>query len=196
MAFWVLLFNSFLLGVGLAMDAFSVSVGNGLNEPNMRWRKVCLIAGTFGVFQGLMPLIGWVIVHTAAEKFSFIQKIVPWLAFAVLMALGLKMLIEGIRNYNVEDRSEIKTLGFGMLAVQGIATSIDALSVGLAIEQYNVFEAIISASIIAIVTFVICIIGIRLGVKLGKIITRKASILGGCILMIIAVEILFNALRG
>ena len=193
MEFLILIFNSFLLGVGLAMDAFSVSVGNGLNEPGMKWHKQLLIAGTFGVFQGFMPLAGWFLVHTAESKFDFLQKIIPWLAFGVLLFLGIKMIVEGIKNYNLEDRSEIAVLGIGTLMLQGIATSIDALSVGLAIAGYNASEALICSLIIAVITFMICIAGVKIGAKLGKFITRKASILGGCILVIIAVEILVSS---
>ena len=97
---WNLLFffNSALLGVGLAMDAFSVSLANGLNEPGMRRRKICIIAGTFAFFQALMPMIGWVCVHTIVQYFRSFEKWIPWIALILLLFIGGKMLIEGIRH--------------------------------------------------------------------------------------------------
>ena len=125
-------FNSVLLGVGLAMDAFSVSLANGLNEPDMKRSKICGIAGTFGFFQALMPVIGWICVHTVVQYFSAFEKLIPWIALVLLLFIGGKMLIEGIKNE--EEESEKSGVGFGALMVQGIATSIDALSVGFTIS--------------------------------------------------------------
>ncbi len=130
---WSLMFflNSALFGVGLAMDAFSVSIGNSLNEPHMPFRRMCLIAGTFAFFQIIMPLIGWFCVHTIAEAFKGFQPFIPYIALALLLFIGGKMLIEGIRGG--EEEEEKKGVGFGALMVQGVATSIDALSVGFTI---------------------------------------------------------------
>ena len=91
-------FNSILLGIGLAMDAFSVSLANGLNETNMNKSRMCLIAGTFAFFQFLMPMIGWVCVHTVVQVFSSLEKFIPWIALVLLSFIGGKMLVEGIRN--------------------------------------------------------------------------------------------------
>ena len=90
--------NSLALGAGLAMDAFSVSLANGLNEPGMRRRKICIIAGTFAFFQALMPMIGWVCVHTIVQYFRSFEKWIPWIALILLLFIGGKMLIEGIRH--------------------------------------------------------------------------------------------------
>ena len=178
--------TSIMMGVGLAMDAFSVSMANGLNEPDMKARKMLLIAGVFGGFQALMPLIGWVCVHTVVQYFKVFEKFIPWIAFALLLYIGGKMLIEGIKN---QDNDETAGVGFGALLVQGIATSIDALSEGFVIAEYNWQAAIAAALIIAAVTFVICAFGVFIGKKFGTVLSNKAQIFGGIVLIIIGVEI-------
>ncbi len=185
-------FNSVLLGVGLAMDAFSVSLANGLNEPEMRRRRMCLMAGTFAFYQYAMPMIGWLCVHTIAERFEAFQKFIPWIALALLGYIGGKMLIEGIRGGEEAEETDVK-VSFGELMVQGVATSIDALSVGFAIADYSVGMALICGLIIAIVTFVICIVGLSIGKKAGFHLAGKASILGGVILIAIGIEIFAKA---
>lgn len=180
-------FNSVLLGVGLAMDAFSVSLANGLNEPDMKRSKICGIAGTFGFFQALMPVIGWICVHTVVQYFSAFEKLIPWIALVLLLFIGGKMLIEGIKNE--EEKSEKSGVGFGALMVQGIATSIDALSVGFTISDYNLTMALVCAAVIAVVTFIISIAGLFIGRKFGTKLSNKAAILGGSILVFIGLEI-------
>ena len=178
--------TSIMMGVGLAMDAFSVSMANGLHEPDMKARKRLLIAGVFGGFQALMPLIGWVCVHTVVQYFKVFEKFIPWIAFALLLYIGGKMLIEGIKN---QDNDETAGVGLGALLVQGIATSIDALSEGFVIAEYNWQAAIAAALIIAAVTFVICVFGVFIGKKFGTVRSNKAQIFGGIVLIIICVEI-------
>ena len=185
-------FNSILLGVGLAMDAFSVSLANGLNEPQMGNGRMTLIAGTYSFFQFAMPMIGWVCVHFIVEKFRTFEKFVPWIALALLAYIGGEMLIKGIRKEDKECMKETR-LGTGKLLVQGIATSIDALSVGFTIEQYQFPMALTASLIIAAVTHVICIGGLALGKKFGLKLADKASILGGLILIGIGLEILIKS---
>lgn len=180
------LINSILLGVGLAMDAFSVSLANGLNEPDMKKTKMCGIAGVFGGFQALMPMIGWVCVHTIVQYFSAFEKFIPWIALLLLLYIGGKMLIEGIRS---KESDEKPAVGFAALMVQGIATSIDALSVGFTISDYSCLMAILCALIIAVVTFIICYAGLIIGMKFGTRLSNKAQILGGVILILIGIEI-------
>ena len=182
-------FNSLLLGVGLAMDAFSVSLANGLNEPQMKKRKMCGIAGLFAFFQALMPLIGWICVKTIAEYFSFFEKMIPWIALGLLGFIGVKMIIEGVKQ---GDSCELAGVGIAALLVQGIATSIDALSVGFTIADYDLKAAFLSALIIALVTFIICMVGIAIGRKAGCHLAGKAGILGGCILIFIGIEIFIS----
>ena len=169
------------------MDAFSVSLANGLKEPCMKKRKMCLIAGTFGFFQALMPMIGWVCVHTIVESFKSFEKFIPWIALILLGIIGTKMIVEGLKN-QCEEYNCQKTGAF-LLLVQGIATSIDALSVGFTIADESLKNAIISALIIALVTFVICIGGLIIGKKFGTKFAGKAEIAGGIILILIGIEI-------
>ncbi len=180
--------NSIGFGVGLAMDAFSVSLANGLNEPQMKKRRMCLIAGTFGTFQIVMPLIGWVCVHTVAKQFESFHKFIPWIALILLGFIGGKMLIEGIKSKG-EESGEVKEVSFLSLIVQGIATSIDALSVGFTIADYEKAEAVTESLIIGVVTFAICIAGLLIGKRFGTKLAGKASMLGGVILISIGLEI-------
>ena len=175
-------FNSILLGVGLAMDAFSVSLANGLNEPKMKKSKMCLIAGVFAVFQALMPMLGWICVHTIVEVFGAFEALIPWIALILLGFIGGKMLYEGIKGG--EEGDEPKKTTIGALMVQGVATSIDALSVGFTIADYNWFMALVCSLLIAVVTFGICMAGVAIGKKFGTKLSGKAAILGGVILIL------------
>ncbi|MCM1133993.1 MAG: manganese efflux pump MntP family protein [Clostridium sp.] len=255
---WNLLFffNSALLGAGLAMDAFSVSLANGLNEPAMSRRKMCGIAGTFAAFQAFMPMTGWLCVHTVVQYFQIFEKFIPWIALVLLVFIGGKMLVEGTkrnpenqdclldinspakqdclsdkRSHKNQDRlldinspakqdclsdkrSQKKQgrlsdkhshekqavssdnsnaaghpVGGGALFVQGVATSIDALSVGFAIADYSPAMALVCSLVIAAVTFLICMAGLRIGKKFGTRLSGKAAILGGAILIVIGLEI-------
>ncbi len=184
-------FNSILLGVGLAMDAFSVSMANALNEPCMRRRKMCGIAGMFGFFQALMPMIGWFLIHNLLRFFNVFEPFIPWIAFILLGFIGGKMLYESITDKGgCEDKPGV---GFWALLLQGIATSIDALSVGLTISDYNLSEALLASFIIASVTFAICMAGLFIGRKAGNKLAGKAGILGGAILIFIGFEILIKS---
>lgn len=186
---WSLLFfvNSIMLGVGLAMDAFSVSLANGLHEPEMKKNKMCGIAGVFAIFQALMPMLGWICVHTIVRYFKAFEKYIPWIALVLLLFIGGKMLIEGIKGDS--DEMETSKVGLGALMVQGVATAIDALSVGFTIADYGLLMAVVASVIIAAVTFVICMIGLIIGKKVGMRLSNKANILGGTILVIIGIEI-------
>ena len=184
-------FQSILLGIGLAMDAFSVSLANGLNEHNMKKTRMCGMAGLFALFQAAMPMIGWVCVHTIVKYFKSFEMLIPWIALGLLGFIGGKMLYEGIKNK--ECCEEKPCLGFCGLLVQGVATSIDALSVGFTIADYNLYEAVLAASVIAAVTFAICLLGLLIGRQVGTQIAGKAGILGGAILIFIGLEIFITS---
>ena len=190
---WSLRFviNSMLLGVGLAMDAFSVSLANGLHEPQMGRRRMGAIAGVFAGFQALMPLLGWICVHTVVQLFAGFEAFIPWIALILLAYIGGKMLLEGITNKEEEETEAVSKEG---LILQGIATSIDALSVGFTIASYGPVMALVCALIIAAVTFVICWAGLVIGRTLGTRLAGKASILGGAILIFIGLEIFVSSL--
>ena len=188
--------ESALLGVGLAMDAFSVSLANGLREPRMRPGRMSGIAGVYALFQYLMPLLGWFCVHTVVELFSSLERLIPWIAFGLLGWIGGKMLLEGLRERRDPAAAPAdRRLSGGALLTQGLATSIDALSVGFTIEQYSFGAANLAALIIGGVTFVICMTGLAIGKKAGTKLSRSASLLGGVILIAIGFKIFLEGLR-
>ena len=181
---WNLIFflNSILLGVGLAMDAFSVSIANALSESQMKKARMCFIAGVYAFFQFAMPMIGWICVHTILEYFEKFDDFIPWIALALLLYIGGKMIWEAFHEEegNADDKTK---LTFAVLLIQGIATSIDALSVGFTIADYGLLMAITAGLIIAAVTFVICMTGLIIGKKAGEHLDKKATVLGGIILI-------------
>ncbi len=184
--------NSIFLGVGLAMDAFSVSMANGLNEPNLKKKKLATIAGMFSFFQALMPMIGWLCIKTVANYFNAFEKCIPYIALILLLYIGGKMIYDGIKNTSCE--KEPVKLGFVSLLVQGIATSIDALSVGFTIADYDLFSAFVCSLIIAAVTFVICSVGLIIGKKCSEKLSGKSQFLGGGILIFIGLEIFITSI--
>ena len=187
---FVFFLNSVLLGVGLAMDAFSVSMANGLHDPKMTKSIMVKIAGTFGIFQAAMPMIGWVCVHTIVELFASFERFIPWIALALLGYIGGKMLLDGIRG---EEAEEAAQLSAGALFMQGVATSIDALAVGVtfAFLQVNIVPAI---TIIGCTTFVISIAGVYVGNVFGSRYKSRAELTGGIILILIGLKILLEHL--
>lgn len=200
-----LILNSAALGIGLAMDAFSVSLTNGLAEPCGTRRRALSIAGIFALFQGVMPLLGWILVTTMAQQFKILNRFIPYIALGLLLFIGGKMLIEGIgetlEKRKAQKNGSVSPLVCVMvrttlctLLVQGVATSIDALSVGLQIVGYLWWEALLSALIIAIITFVICFVGVLIGRKFGTKLAEKATILGGVILIAIGVKIFLDGI--
>ncbi len=188
--------TNLLLGVGLAMDAFSVSLANGLGEPKMRVHKQYGVAGIFALFQAAMPFLGWVLVYTLASVFDVVQVYIPWVTLAVLGFLGGKMIYESLRGEKEETGA--CALAFGALVVQGIATSIDALSAGLTFLDagYNIWGALSASAIIAAVTFPICAAGVEIGKRFGTKLAGKAGILGGSILIVIGLYIFISSFIG
>ena len=184
--------NSILLGIGLAMDAFSVSLANGLHDSGMKTRKMCGIAGVFSFFQFAMPMLGWICVSTVAHCFKIFEKFIPYMALILLCYIGGKMLYEGLKTD--PDHEESSILGFSALLIQGVATSIDALSVGFTIADYNFGEALIACLLIGFVTFFICFAGLSIGKVVGTRLAGKAGILGGVILIFIGLEIFITSI--
>lgn len=184
-------FNAILLGVGLAMDAFSVSLANGLHEPKMRLGKMGLIAGVFALFQGAMPLIGWVCIHTVVQYFQAFEVLIPWIALILLCIIGTKMIMDAVKCNQCQDCCE--KLSISALLLQGIATSIDALSVGFTIAHYDFLAAALAAGMICAVTFFICLGGIAIGKTLGVRLAGKAGIFGGLLLIFIGIEIFITS---
>ena len=233
----LLVINSIALGVGLAMDAFSVCIANGLKEPHMSRGRHLKMAGIYAFFQFAMPMIGWTCVHFIAEKFRAFQKFIPWIALILLLWIGGSILIEGIRKIHTgkqdpadkthsgipsetvdtadlnrivptevsqadaKERAgaagttgrEDERISTPTLLIQGVATSIDALSVGFTIAHLNIGSAALSCLIIAFVTFLICVSGVKLGKIFGDRLDKFADILGGVILIAIGLEIFISS---
>lgn len=189
--------NSILLGVGLSMDAFSVSLANGLNEPNMKRGKRLAIAGTFSFFQALMPMTGWLLVTTLLGIFNAIAPFIPYVALILLAFIGGKMIYDGVKKKPETEENESDSGGnltADTLILQGVATSIDALSVGFTIETYPFLSALVCSLIIAAVTFGICIAGVHIGKKFGMKLADKSQIFGGVILIAIGIEIFIKGI--
>jgi len=186
--------TNILLGVGLAMDAFSVSLANGLHEPRMKPRKAVGIALIFAVFQALMPMIGWVCIHTIVQYFRAFETLIPWIALALLAWIGGKMVKEGMCECKEGQTCPIPEVTLSALLVQGVATSIDALSVGFTIADYNAIQALVACLVIGVLTFGICAVGVVIGKKFGTKLERKASVFGGAILILIGIKILLEGI--
>lgn len=185
-----LFINSLVLGVGLAMDAFSVSLVNGLVNRRMSLGRMARIALVFGIFQFAMPLTGWSCVHTAVQAFRGFSESIPWIACLLLLFLGGKMIVEAVTSNSKKERFD--TITFSILIIQGIATSIDALSVGFTIPRYGLMEALTCSVIIGIVTFLLSVLGLKLGKMAGTKYSMLAGILGGAILIFIGIsQVLF-----
>lgn len=194
-----IIINSLLLGAGLAMDAFSVSLANGLKYPSIGKSNTLAVAGAFALFQGAMPLIGWFLVTQLVGVFNVLDRFIPWASLILLVFIGAKMLFEALTPCKCEESDDsplplCATLTAGMIFLQGVATSIDALSVGLTIADLNFTEALIEAAIIAAVTFIICFAGVIIGKKFGTKLSNKASILGGVILIAIGIKIFLDGI--
>ena len=183
--------NSVLLGLGLAMDAFSVSVANGLRDPHMRRGHMLLIAGTFSFFQFLMPMLGWFCVRFLVETFTAFQPAIPWIALGLLSFIGGKMILEALRPPKEEAEAILSPV---TLLLQGVATSIDALSTGFTIAEYGWQMALSASLIIAAVTLAVCLIGVRIGRRFGMRLAHRATLFGGVILILIGLEIFLGGL--
>ena len=181
------------LGAGLAMDAFSVSLANGLAEPCGSRRRAAAIAGVFAVFQALMPLTGWLLVTFLADLFSAFERLIPFIALGLLVFIGSKMIVEGLHTDCTACVCARRT-AFSALLLQGVATSIDALSVGFTIADYSFAEAVIAAAVIAAVTFLLCFAGVRIGRRFGMKFAGKATVFGGIILIIVGLSIFLKGI--
>ena len=176
-----------LVAIGLAMDAFAVSICKGLSMKKMSWKKAIIVGGYFGIFQGLMPVIGYFL-GTTFE--NLVTKIDHWIAFVLLVFIGINMLKEAFGNEaeNCNDNVDFKTM-----VVLAIATSIDALAVGITFAFLKT-NIVLASILIAIITFVVCIIGVKIGNKFGDKYERKAETVGGLILIFMGIKILLEHL--
>ncbi|MBU0681325.1 MAG: manganese efflux pump MntP family protein [Proteobacteria bacterium] len=183
------LLSIFLIAIGLAMDAFAVSIACGVSIKNLNIRHILLISGAFGFFQGFMPLVGWF----AGMGFrDLIASFDHWVAFGLLLVVGGKMIYESFALSEDTPESDI-ALNASRLLLLSIATSIDALAVGLTFACLEV-EIITPALIIGLVTLVLSIIGVVIGDKIGHLFEGKIEFVGGMVLIGIGTKILFDHL--
>ena len=181
-------FEIWLLAVSLAIDCFTVSVTSGIILHRIRWGTFLKMGFFFGLFQALMPFIGWL----GASRFSnLIEAYDHWIAFGLLAFLGIRMIREHFRN---EEESSFDPTRLKVILTLAVATSIDALSVGFTISEYGWLMALAASLIIAVVTFFICMAGLRIGKKFGTKLSGKASVLGGVILIGIGLEIFISGI--
>ena len=174
-----------LIAVGLSADAFAVSVTNGMCMKNIKLGWTFLIALTFGLFQGAMPVIGYALGNNFTE---YITKYDHYIALVLLGCIGGKMVLDVIRGKDQHDSCKIAKLTFGILMVQGVATSIDALAVGVSFAAMSV-SIVSAAAFICGVTFILSLIAVWVGKKFGDLLNNKAEIIGGLILILIGLKI-------
>ena len=178
-------FNGLLLGIGLGSDAFSVALADGLSQKINGKKLTLLIPIVFGVCQGVMSLIGYLIAFNLVASVKIIEQIIPFLALILLLSIGIKTIIDATKGESIK----INTLNLLTIISQGIATSIDALSVGFTLTGYVLTQALTVCAIISVVTFLLCLVGVTAGKKFGKELTGIGGIISGIILIIIGLEI-------
>jgi len=181
--------NSFILGLGLAMDAFSICVANTMDNKYNKNVKTVIMPLIFAFFQFLMPLIGYLFVNVLSDNISIINNCIHIISFLVLSYIGIKMIYESIVDKKKDIKDTQDNSSFKLILIQGVITSIDALSAGFAFSSYNMQAAIVASVVIGIVTFVLCVIGANIGRKVGTILTDNAKIYGGIILILIGLRI-------
>lgn len=181
-----------LIGFGLSMDAFAVSVTNGATLKKVGMKEALRIGGFFGFFQALMPLLGWLL---GVRLQNYITRIDHWIAFLLLAFIGGKMVYETLKSSKGSSNEDVeKTLDNKTLLILAIATSIDALAVGVSFAFLEV-SIIGSIIIIGVITFILCFIGVLAGKKCGELLKRNAELIGGVVLILIGMKILFEHLN-
>ena len=177
----------FFLAIGLAMDAFAVSICKGLSMKKMEWKKAIITALYFGIFQALMPVIGYLLGVGFEEKITSIDH---WIAFGLLSIIGINMIKEAFEDKQDEENDSVD---FKSMIVLAVATSIDALAVGITFAFLRV-NVIFSVIIIGIITFIISMCGVKIGNVFGDKYEAKAEIAGGTILILLGLKILLEHL--
>ena len=181
--------QSLMVGLGLAMDSCTVSMTDGMNEKNMTIIKNILIALIFTIFQQVMPIVGYFI---GRIFYGFISKYVPIIALIILGILGVKMLADTIKDNNQSEK--LGKLTFSIIILQAIATSIDALSVGVTFVGHSIQKMLFSTAIIGVITFILTFFGVKIGKKFGTLFGKDAQIVGGLMLILNGIEIYISSL--
>ena len=178
-----------VLSIGLAMDACAVSICKGLAMSKMKWKNAIIVGAYFGIFQALMPLIGYLLGINFQRAITNIDH---WIAFVLLIGIGINMIKEAMSKEEEEENDSIR---FKDMIVLAVATSIDALAVGVTFAFLKV-NIVLSVSMIGIITFVISIIGVKMGNVFGDKYKQKAELAGGIILILLGIKILLEHLIG
>ena len=186
------------IALGLSADAFAVTISNTLCYPNLSRGKRLAMPTVFGIMQGAMPLLGYLLGVVFAQ---YIEKIDHWVALGLLGILGVKMIVETIKE-NAEkddccckDGQKQKNLTFGTILLQGVATSIDAMAVGITLALTVPLKIYWSVLVIAVVTFLMCLLGLFLG-KYGKFLKKYAGFVGGAVLLLTGIKIFVEHMIG
>lgn len=177
-----------ILGIGLAMDAFAVAICKGLSMKKMNWKNAIIIALYFGIFQAVMPIIGYFLGTTFED---FVTKFDHWIAFVLLLAIGGNMIKEAF-NKNCENKND--KVDFKTMVILALATSIDALAVGITFAFFEV-NVLLAITIIGLITFLVSIVGVKIGNRFGDKYQSKAEFLGGVILILLGIKILLEHLN-
>jgi len=180
----------FLIGVALSMDAFAVAVCKGLSMKKINYKHAIIIALYFGAFQALMPFLGWL---GGSFARSYIENFDHWIAFGLLIIIGGNMIKEAIKGDDEEVKEDGEKIDHKELLLMAIATSIDALAVGIAFAMDDVVIGL-ACPLIGATTFVISFVGVAIGNKIGSKFQAKAQIVGGVVLVCIGVKILLEHL--
>lgn len=181
-----------LIAVGLSMDAFAVSVCKGLGMSRLNWRQALVIAAFFGGFQALMPIVGWVL---ASQLAGFVEPVDHWIAFALLAFIGGKMIWDAFHDDGEDESRADKPLDMRELVLLAIATSIDALAIGITFAFLHV-DIVLPVTLIGAVTFALSLVGVAVGHQFGRRWERPSTIAGGIVLILIGVKILLEHLLG
>lgn len=182
------IFEIILIAIGLAMDAFAVSICKGLSMKKMNWRKACVIGLYFGGFQAIMPVIGYFL---GSFFETLITNVDHWVAFILLGIIGIKMIKD---TFSTECDKLNDDVGIKTMIVLAIATSIDALAIGITFAFLNV-NLVIAVTLIGFITFILSIIGTKIGNRFGDKYEKKAEFIGGCILILLGTKILLEHLN-
>lgn len=183
------IFELLLLSIGLGMDAFAVSVCKGISMKKMDWKKACIVGLYFGGFQALMPVIGY---FFGTSFQSIITNIDHWVAFVLLGIIGGKMIQEAFQKDNDEEEYS-SDVSVKTMLILSVATSIDALAVGITFAFLNV-NLLLAITFIGLITFVLSVVGTKIGNRFGDKYKGKAEFIGGIILILIGFKILFEHL--
>lgn len=185
--------DGLLFGLGLSVDAFLIALSNGLNFPNIKMRKLLLLAALFSSFQIIMPMFGWLCVHTVSVHIPYFDEALSWIAFVIIMWLGAKMMLDGLKPITPLEHNNC-AINLGAVILQCFATSVDSLAVGFTLTGYAVYSALVCSCIIAAVTFALFCLGFFVGKKCGMMFSSFASIVGGIVFIGVGVEVIATSI--